>query len=615
MSEEDARRDLELLFAKDIDPNDPMVAQYVQHVRSVRVSLRSGPPGVGKTYKLSKDWERFPGKKLLLSHSHKYLTEQERRWSERMSVRHLWGLQWICPCLNTEEYYNSVIAKLVELKLPHSYVCGTCKLLKAYPQNACPYQQQTKNLPNVVIAPIEYVQTNLLDTYKPDYIAVDDCTLKMRKHPSRQTLEHYLQHLQHIYYSEKSVRTHGVADLRELFSLNERDYQSFMKKMRKAHTSYLKGNVEEIVKGVKSEPFLHVAISPDEIDTYRKHAHVYGYKKRFATPMLFPLFDYVAKCKFENDDEPQLKIIDAIIKDEIFESLRTRYLTQENVFIDFRGDGFEYTIKDRDSVVYRCRGTRSDAWYPTTGSIVKDMTTRQRIQQWIAWILKTQHNGGVGMKIGLVIPKGCKDYPFISSELTVKVLTFGDLRGKNSLEDCDVLFIIGTYNTNHEALIEDFNLFYAYEPTSKDYLENKCHGGRYHFKDHELETYRWAHEEYEQYQAFHRIRPLLHKKTIYGFCLVPEEIEQDGLRVEDYKLKKGGERLEKNELVKRSEWLSDYIKQRGKAVMREACFAIYYEFGISLVSGYALIHKTVDNSKRLSIVWREGKLWLVYESE
>jgi hypothetical protein len=592
-----------------------MVAQYAQNVRSIRLSLRSGPPGVGKTFKLSKDWERFPGKKLLLSHSHEYLTEQEKRWSERMEVRQLWGLRWICPCVTTEEYYNEVIAKLVELKLPHSYVCGTCNLLKAYPQNSCPYQQQSKNLPNVVIAPIEYVFTNLLDEYKPDFIAVDDCTLKMRKHPTRQTLEHFLQHLQHMYYGAEHVRKHGVANLRELFSLNEKDYQSFMKKMWNTHRTYLKDNVEEIVKNyAKSELFLHVAISPDEFDTYRKHAHIYGYKNRFATPDLFPLFDYVAKCKSENNDEPLLKIIDAIIKHEIFIGLRTRYLCQENVYIDFRDDGFEYTIEDKGSVVYRCRGTRSDAWYPTTGSIVKDPMTRQRIRQWIAWILKTWYNSGEGMKIGLVIPKRCGRRQFISSELKirdeqVKVLTFGNLRGKNYLEDCDIAFIIGTYNTNHEELIEDFSLMFAYEPTSKDYVENKRHGGRYRFKDRELNAYRWAHEEYEQYQAFHRVRPLLHKKQIYGFCLIPEEIKRKGLRVKNYELKKGGGGL------KRSEWLLDYVKQGGKVLMRETSFVIKDEFKISLVAAYKLIHKVVDNSKRLSIILIEGRQWLVYESE
>jgi hypothetical protein len=218
VGEEDARRELELLGACEFGENDPLVAHYTQRVRSIRVSLRKGPPGVGKTWRLSQDWEHLPGKKLLLSHSHKYLSEQERRWSERMSVRHLWGLHWICPCITTKEYHNKVIEKLINLKLSHKHICGACKTLKAYPQKNCPYKKQFKNLPNVVIAPIEYVYTNFLDEYKPDYIAVDDCTLRMRIHPTKQTLENYLKHLQHIYY--ENVKAHGVADLHELFSFN-----------------------------------------------------------------------------------------------------------------------------------------------------------------------------------------------------------------------------------------------------------------------------------------------------------------------------------------------------------------------------------------------------------
>jgi hypothetical protein len=602
VGEEDARRELELLGACDIDDNDPLIAHYSRYKHVIRVSLRSGAPGAGKTWKLSQDWEHLPGKKLLLSHSHNYLSEQGRRWSERMSVRHLWGLRWICPCITTREHHNKVIEKLVDLKLSHKHICGTCKTIKAYPQKDCPYKNQFKDLPNVVIAPIEYAFTNFLESYKPDFIAVDDCTLKMRLHPKKQTLENYLQHLQHIYY--ENVKKHGVANLRELFTLPERDYQSFMKKMRRAHRNYLKLNIDEVVRGDKSDTFLYVATSPDEIDTYRKHAFIYGFKNRFATPALFPLFDYIAKHK---KDEPQLKIIDAIINPKIFEILRTRYLLQGNRYIDFRDDDFRYKIEDKGSVVHRCRGTRSDAWYPTTGSIVKDPITRQRIQQWISRVLKTQYNGGAGIKIGLVIPKQCDRRQFISEDLNVKVLTFGNLRGKNSLEDCDILFVIGTYNINHDDLIKDFSLFCADEPMSKDYVEDERHGGRYHFKDIELEAYRWAHEDYEQYQAFHRIRPLLRKKMIYGFCAIPNEIEQDGILVKNYQFKR------RDEGTKRSEWLLDYVKQRGRAPIRDVAWAIHYEFDISRSSAYQLIHKVVDSSKQLSISLRDGRQQLAYE--
>ena len=196
MSEEDARQELELLFARDVDPNDPMVAQYVQHERSIRVSIRGGAPGTGKSYELFKKWENYNDlRKLYLSHSHSFLSEQANR--VKGPVRHLFGLRRICPCLRDDEHGNVVIMKLVDLKFSTKYICSICKQIKAYPTKNCPYQQQFKNLKDVpvVVAPIEYVFTKVLDKYQPQYIAVDDCLTRIRPNPSRVDLGYSLVYL------------------------------------------------------------------------------------------------------------------------------------------------------------------------------------------------------------------------------------------------------------------------------------------------------------------------------------------------------------------------------------------------------------------------------------
>ena len=64
-----------------------------------------------------------------------------------------------------------------------------------------------------------------------------------------------------------------------------------------------------------------------------------------------------------------------------------------------------------------------------------------------------------------------------------------------------------------------------------DFVEQKPHGDFYHHKDKNLEILRWMLENYEMYQAIHRIRPLRGNKQVYVFGVVPKEIAQDGLKV------------------------------------------------------------------------------------
>jgi len=58
-------------------------------------------------------------------------------------------------------------------------ICGLYDDLNAFDGDNCPYAEQFKNLPNVVMAPIEFAGTNLLKEYSPNEVAVDDCLYRM----------------------------------------------------------------------------------------------------------------------------------------------------------------------------------------------------------------------------------------------------------------------------------------------------------------------------------------------------------------------------------------------------------------------------------------------------
>jgi len=441
-------KEIELLLARDVDPNEPLVAQHLVHKRSIRPSVMGGPPGAGKTFELFQKWNKLTNyRKLYLSHSHSFLSEQALR--VKGQVRHLKGLRLICPCLQNQKNENSIINALVYLNFSTKHVCSVCKEIGAYPSKKCPYQQQfigIKDYP-VVVAPIEYAMyTSVLDKFQPHYIAVDDCLTRIKIHPSQHDLKLSLDYLsglagQHI----KSERP-----FRELIS--RPDYHSFMKRLDKVYRKDVKILVEEVKNSEKHKRYDPIfLIPPAEIDTYIKQAQAHGFRNRFATPALFPLFDYVWRNKTQ-DDEPQLKIIEAIPKMDFLNSLATRYQAEENVTVIFENDGFEPRMVDRGSIVYRYE-VKKDAWYPTTRSIKESSDTRRNISRVIARILDNIYGNNFYLKIGIILPKDVIWQQFVPREFSdVKALHFGDLRGKNGLEDCDVLFVIGSYCINKESM-------------------------------------------------------------------------------------------------------------------------------------------------------------------
>ena len=597
-------QEIELLLARDVDSNDPMVAQYVQHERKIRVSIRGGAPGTGKSFELFQKWNKLPNfRKLYLSHSHSFLTEQALRVKGK--VRHLFGLRLTCPCLQNEKYENLVISSLVHLNFSNKHICSICKQINAYPSKNCPYQQQfihVKDFP-IIVAPIEYAMyTSVLDKYQPHFIAVDDCLTRIKPHPSRHTLEHRT-----VYLSELAGQPiKSKHPLQELIS--RPDYDSFMKRLDKTYRKDVKILVEEVKNKTKHKRYdKFFLIPPAEIETYLKQAEAHGFRDRFATPALFPLFDHVFKTKTE-DDEVQLKIIEAIPKMEFVNSLAVRYQSEENVTVIFEQDEFEPKIVDRGSVIYRYIGKKG-AWYPTTSSIKNSFDTRNNIRKVIAEILENDYNNDYDLKIGLVTPKDVVWEQFIPMGFNdVEVLTFGDLRGKNSLEDRDVLFVIGTYCINKVNMEQDFSDWYARDPLTMEIMEQKPHGDFYHYKDKAVEILRWMKEDYEMYQAIHRNRPLLKKKQAYVFGLVPKEIREDGLKV--IKIK-GGHFVNKGE----REWLINCVKQKGLVFERWARDDMSEEFGIKNDTAYRKIKNIVEKCDCLCFGEKKEIKTLVYVNE
>ena len=493
---------------------------------------------------------------------------------------------------------NEIIARLIDLKIPYDHICAVCQNIKAFPQAQCHYQRQFDNIKSVfiVLAPVEYAFTTLLDKkYQPNYIAVDDCLDRKIIHPTRKELEELLIMLT----TSSPLIKEPIYSFRELLSM---DYESILQKLNRVYETNLKVFISE----AKDNPdeakrdFLYTT-SPNEIMTYCKQA-IHGLRDRFATPALFPLFDYVFKNKTE-DSEVQLKIIEAIPNYKFLKLLAKRYQKEENVTVVFYPDNFKPNLVDYASTVFRMGN--KNAWFPYES--IKLKKTREHIRKKIEWVLEYFFDNNCYLKIGVIMrkPKSvtpeerqyklrCALQDFIPKEFTdVKVETFGNLRGKNSLENCDVLFVIGTYVVNKEEMAREFSDWFARDPSTMEFKEKGKHGGYYHYIDPEVEILRQMKENYEMYQAINRIRPVRSKKLIFAFAYVPKKkIEKDKIRV--VRITRS---FEENE--NRSKWLIEFVRLKGEVSRVTAEEKMTKQFTISEKWAYREILKIVRSSEHL----------------
>jgi|GEM_PF-6460213 len=512
----------------------------------MEVEVIFGHGGVGKSCELFENWKQLPRiKKMYMSHSHTFLKHQADRVPRS---RHIYGLEWICPCLvENSQFYNPIIVRLKNLKFPNKLLCSVCKELNAYPSD-CPYKLQFKRMPNAVFLPIEYAGSKVLEEYRPQIIAVDDCLLRKKEHPTRAKLDFYIK-----YFSNNKYNLEDLCNM---------DYSAFEDVL----TNLIKLSDDEITKWVveqiKTNPEDKSVISritePEELRAYYHYAKIYDMKDKFATPYLFYLFDYV----FEYP-KTQLIIIEALPQTLRFLNMlaeRYRYETRQMIVFKCREIKFQGQLPK--SVIYRCHGDKT-AWYPTTSSITTSNITRRAIIERIKAII----NSWNGKELpGFIVPKSVKN-EFQREFPNAKILTFGDLRGKNELEYNNPLFVVGTYNIERKDILDEFSLWFPNleASISDELVDDKPHGGRYEYKDEQLDFFRWLKEDYEQYQAVMRCRPLNYPRTIYHFGIVPKEIPEE-IKIENLWIKietlRGGGVV--TILEDRVRWLEELVKKDGK---------------------------------------------------
>jgi hypothetical protein len=252
-----------------------------------------------------------------------------------------------------------------------------------------------------------------------------------------------------------------------------------------------------------------------------------------------------------------------------------------------------------DSVVYRVRSPKYDnAWYPTTTSIVKSRVTRLSIKQRIEIILLNQEQKLQDLTVGVIKPKKAPltDFltPLIEHYCKVESLDFGSLRGSNTLEHCNILLVIGTYNINIDSLQKDFVKFYHRNPWSTESVKQRD-GGYQYVGDSDLENFRGLAEDYEMYQAIHRARPALRARKVYIFGLPPKEI-YDEFKVEDLTFEKNSGVMYLVEWKDFDKFVKEEIGDNG-IFQADLMKTISEEFGINKSNAWQRIQKFVEEHK------------------
>ena len=545
------------------------------------VEIVSGIPGVGKTKEIDQLLRTNPDKKkIYLALAHKQLIERED-FLPGVDITHWEGMRRICPLRNEEP-----IKTFLDVDMPIRWICRICQSRKLISIKECPHKIQFKEVRNTVIAPVAYLFTQHPEKYKPKLVVVDDITLRKQDLHTHKQMERYVYELSKL----------GFCDYETLEELFKEQGTRLKKYILRTIEARLKAGIKRLLD--EGEDISKVAakillqIDPIELLDWYRLVKVYGWQEEFSIPLMMPVFELVL------EKGRRVIVMGAQVNKPILEMLVRCFQKEYGYPITLNYRKMELNHPLAKSVIYRVRSEKyPHAWYPTTTSIVKSIGMRKHLKQHIETILLSQEKELKTLSIGIIKPKNVKVEDFlttlIQSYVNIESLDFGSLRGSNKLEWCDILFIIGTYNINITDLQKDFVRFYHRKPWSVQAVK-QFDGGYEYVGDSDLENYRRMCEEYEMYQAIHRVRPALRERKIYVFGLIPREIS-DEFQVKDVT-------FEKNDLgvMCLSEW-KDFDKFVREKIGEEGIYqsdlvkAISEEVGIARENARQRVIKFVAN--------------------
>ena len=170
------------------------------------------------------------------------------------------------------------------------------------------------------------------------------------------------------------------------------------------------------------------------------------------------------------------------------------------------------TMPEFKTIHLRCCATRRKTQSPDKDKLlehVADVLKRFASQAWKILVVTYGSQGNhtwqdaVQSKLQSVMPSA-----------TVYAAHFGELRGSNQFQECDVVVTIGDNEPPPFGLLDEIAPFYADDPSPLS-LEQEQHGGHRRYKDVRVRAWAERHTLEELAQVAHRHRPCINSGRTY----------------------------------------------------------------------------------------------------
>lgn len=437
------------------------------------------------------------------------------------SIRHWKGKSTNCPKIQTKflRGYNETYGS--------RYQCLICQRGMLESIEECSYFAQFQELPQIVVAPVQYVLTNRINPNDFDYIIVDDVHNMIMSLPPREEIEQWITELNEVDLVPETLTYTRLLD--EIIT-NPSDIPPSLQFMHtisdamhnfgdETRTRY-DWSDHDIRSDLLEAPEKLSLILRYDLITLTRLAFArqkYGNKDYLFDSLLFKLFDLAQQTR--------VVLMDAFPEIPFFVDMKNLYKRHFSKDIELRTVELEYQQLPTAKVT-RIIGSKHKRNFIASKTSITDrkFQSLDRIRL-IITIIYDRHPEG---EIAVITPKEGKAFSideWFSAEQLERIgnnrITFGKESGQNRFSECETLIVFHTYQTNIDTLIRMHNCFYDEQILSDHKGERSDIGTYYYPENSKLENLRRKLDDNTMLQAIFRSRG---KCPVYVIGAVSERI-------------------------------------------------------------------------------------------
>lgn len=554
---------LEEILCPPHDPSQPRVlggvpgtGKSTSTIKFLAQYLRDNPlveelPEPQKNGKPSKKKPKMVGGRVLyLTFYHELISEEiipmfMREGISRDNIRHWLGIKRICPNRNIEPMRSmfDFLARDDEyrddIKIPNNVICRLCMRLHLIEPDTCPHKLQFIDLPQVVVAPVQYTQTSLIHPHEFNFIVIDDVVSQINKYPSKRRINKWLKKIKAAgLLLDKNFNYDQLID--EVSKLEDDETPPSLDMLYLMQGIYLNvGSGEDyryslewkgfnLIESMTPEMLKELALSFEiDLNDLRRIAYlrdIYGDREQFYESFHQRIFEYTTRTiTLLIDAFPNTKFL----KDQtnLFEQRTGRKMEFKASELPFKRNDLSTVIR----VIGRVHG--KNFWLPSQSFDKLNRTsTKRHVTKIMDAIFDTNPEGQPGFISFMSEVYRSPDWLSVKQLMRIDDFTlyYGGLRGQNKLQYCDWIILLGTYQTNKGELLKIHNGLYIDQINIDEVMNGgvKSPDGTWTYPDYpSLENLRQILDDNEMLQAIFRARPLNHNTKIYCICSVPEQMK------------------------------------------------------------------------------------------